>query len=175
MAFERRLAAPPPMLRAITLVRGPQTDRTRVVDVVILNHEQRRHCYGAVVGTKGTELFVDFAAPSPLHDGDGLVLDTGDIVEVRAEAESLIEVHAAALAALARMAWALGDRHVPVQILSDRLRLRPDAGLEGLLRGLGGSIEHIVAPFEPEGGAYRSDDRGEHRHHDVGISGKGAP
>jgi len=155
------------MLRVITRLRGHQTDPTRVVDVVTLNHEQRRHCHGTLVSTKGIELFVDFAEPTFLGDGDALVLESGDLVEVRAEAESLIEVRAADLSALARIAWALGDRHVPVQILSDRLRLRPDTALEGLLRGLSGHTEQIVAPFEPEGGAYRFDDRGEHRHHDV--------
>jgi len=177
-ALERRIAAqrpPSPMLRVITRLHGHKTDPTRVVDVVILNHERRRHCHGTVVGTKGTELFVDFSEPTPLRDGDALVLETGDIVEVRAEAESLIEVCANHLTALARIAWALGDRHVPVQILSDRLRLRADAALEGLLRGLGGKTEHIVAPFEPEGGAYRSDDRGERGHHDIGTSGESPP
>lgn len=155
------------MLRVITRLPGHQADPTRVVDVVILNHQRRRHCHGTVVGTKGTELFVDFAEPTFLLAGDALVLESGDLVEVRAEAESLIEVRAANLSALARIAWALGDRHVPVQILSDRLRLRPDSALEGLLRGLGGNTEQIVAPFEPEGGAYRFDDRGEHPPHDV--------
>ena len=94
------------------------------------------------------------------------MLDTGDLVEVAAEAEALVEVRAVPLSALARIAWALGDRHVAVQILSDRLRLRPDTALEALLRTLGGQTEAIVAPFDPEGGAYQSTHRGDHHHHE---------
>jgi urease accessory protein len=152
------------MLRAISLLRCHRVDATRVVDRVILDHERRRHCHGTLLGTKGTQLLVDFA-PAPLRVGDALVLDTGDLVEVAAEAEALIEVRAAQLSTLARIAWALGDRHVQVQILSDRLRLRPDTALEVLLRDLGGQTEAVVAPFEPEGGAYQSSHRGDHHHH----------
>ncbi|HXW29313.1 MAG TPA: urease accessory protein UreE [Xanthobacteraceae bacterium] len=159
------------MLRVIKVLRGHQLDAAQVVDTVVLDHERRRHCRGTLVGTKGTQLFVDFAGPTPLRVGDALVLDTGDIVEVAAEAEALIEVRAAHLAALARIAWALGDRHVPVQILSDRLRLRPDAALEALLRDLGGQTEAVVAPFDPEGGAYQSDPGDHHHHHEQPSSG----
>jgi urease accessory protein len=152
-------------LRVIKLLRGHRVDTTRVVDTVVLDHERRRRCHGPLLGTNGTQLFVDFAEPTPLRAGDALVLDTGDIVEVVAEAEALIEVHAADLSTLARIAWALGDRHIPVQILSDRLRLRPDAGLEALLRDLGGQTKAVVVSFDPEGGAYQSGDRVDHHHH----------
>jgi len=153
------------MLRVTKLLRGREVDATRVVDVVVLNFERRRHCHGTLLGTKGTRLLVAFAEPTPLHGGDGLLLDTGDIVEVAAEPEALLEIRATNLTTLARIAWALGDRHVPVQILSDRLRLRPDATLAALLRDLGGKAEAIVAPFDPEGGAYRSDALAHHHHH----------
>jgi urease accessory protein len=159
------------MLRVISLLRGHRVDATRVVDSVVLDHERRRHCHGTLLGTKGTQLFVDFAEPTPLRVGDALVLDTGDLVEVAAEAEALVEVRATPLCVLARIAWALGDRHVPVQILSDRLRLRPDADLEALLRALGGQTEAVVAPFDPEGGAYQSGHRGDHHHHHESPSG----
>jgi urease accessory protein len=153
------------MLRVTKLLRGHRTDVGRVVDIVVLDHERRRHCHGPVVGTKGTQLFVDFAEPAPLRAGDALVLDTGDLVEVAAEPEALIEVRATDLSTLARIAWALGDRHVPVQILTDRLRLRPDTALEVLLADLGGQTQAVVAPFDPEGGAYLSSDRDDHHHH----------
>jgi urease accessory protein len=153
------------MLRVTKLLRGHEVDTTRVVDVVVLNYERRRHCHGTLLGTKGTQLFVAFPQSTPLHGGDALLLDTGDLVEVAAEPEALIEIRAAQVTTLARIAWALGDRHVPVQILSDRLRLRPDATLAALLRDLGGKAEAIVAPFDPEGGAYRSDAGTDHHHH----------
>jgi urease accessory protein len=165
VASAQATTVPPPMLRVIEVRRGPSVDPARVVDTVVLDHERRRHWQrGTLLGIKGTQFFVDLKEAPSLRDGDVLVLDTGDLVEVFAEPEPLIEVRAAPLAALARIAWALGDRHVPVQILADRLRFRPDAALEGLVHDLGGKMEAMVALFEPEGGAYRSDGPGNHRH-----------
>ena len=68
---------------------------------------------------------------------------------------------------LSRLAWHLGDRHVPVQVLSNRIRARRDAGIEALLTSLGAKVASIEAPFEPEGGAYalRGHDHGHDHHH----------
>ena len=81
-------------------------------------------------------------------------LDDGNLVEVVAAPEPLIEARAGDLAALSRLAWHLGDRHVPVQVLNNRIRTRRDAGIEALLKSLGAKVASIEAPFEPEGGAY---------------------
>src|SRR5262249_36813552 len=81
--------------------------------------------------------------------------------EIVAAPEALIEVRAD-LATLARIAWALGDRHVPVEFFTARLRLRHDEALTALITSLGGKIVAIEAPFEPEGGAYA----GGHHVHD---------
>ena len=102
------------------------------------------------------------------------MLDDGSLVEVVAEPEPLIEARAADLPALARLAWHLGDRHVPVQMLERRLRLKRDPAIEALLASLGAKVVAIDAPFEPEGGAYAAaagehhhDHHGhEHHHHD---------
>src|SRR5207244_1598482 len=61
------------------------------------------------------------------------------------------------------------DRHVPVQMLERRLRLKPDPAIETLLRSLGAKVVAIDAPFEPEGGAYDAavGDH-DHHHHDHG-------
>jgi urease accessory protein len=55
---------------------------------------------------------------------------------------------------LARIAYHLGNRHVPVQVGEGFLRIAEDHVLEDMLRRLGASVMHIEAPFEPEGGAY---------------------
>jgi urease accessory protein len=84
-----------------------------------------------------------------------------------AEPEPLLEARAADLAGLARLAWHLGDRHVPVQVLERKLRLKRDPAIEALLAGLGAKLVEIEAPFEPEGGAYAAPAEGhEHHHHD---------
>ena len=92
------------------------------------------------------------------------LLDDGSLVEVVAAAEPLIEARSAELAALMRLAWHLGDRHVPVQLLNNRIRARREAGVESLLKTLGAKVTQIEAPFEPEGGAYESSHGHAHHH-----------
>lgn len=97
---------------------------------------------------------------------DVLELDGGQRIEIVAAPEPLIEVRAD-LATLARLAWQLGDRHLPVQILANRIRARREANVESLLAASGAKLTFIEAPFEPEGGAYASShgNAHEHRHH----------
>jgi len=97
---------------------------------------------------------------------DLLLLENGALVEVVAAPEPLVEARAADLAGLARLAWHLGDRHIPVQVLPNRVRARRDAALEALLKSLGAKVTLIEAPFEPEGGAYSSSHDHGHAHHD---------
>lgn len=108
---------------------------------------------GFVFGGKGTCVELDFSEPLTLRTDDTLLLDDGNAVEVVAEVEPLLEVRAE-FPVLARLAWMLGDRHVPVEIMPNRLRLRRDPALETLLASTGGKVRAIDAPFSPEGGAY---------------------
>ena len=103
----------------------------------------------------------------------GLVLDDGRMVEVRAKPEPLLVVEAKDAHHLARLAWHLGNRHVPAAIETSRILIRPDHVLAEMLRGLGAEVSAIEAPFDPEGGAYDHaghghdhDDGGSHHHHD---------
>ena len=66
---------------------------------------------------------------------------------------------------LARIAYHLGNRHVPVQVGRDFLRIEADHVLEEMARKLGARVSHVEAPFEPEAGAY-------HRHDEMGHGGK---
>src|SRR2546423_12737566 len=107
--------------------------------------------------------------PVLLRMGDVLELDDGSFVDVVIEPEPLIEVRGNDLTHLARLAWHLGDRHVPVQVLANRLRVRRDPSLETLLQNLGARLTPIEAPFDPEGGAYASAPGHDHhgaQHHD---------
>jgi urease accessory protein len=134
-----------------------------VADSVIHDSEHRLLQRGALVSVQGSLIELELAAPVRVRMGDALVLDDGRLVEVVAEAEPLIEARAEA-GALPRLAWHLGDRHVPVQLLSNRLRVRHDAKIEKLLTDLGARVTRIEAPFDPEGGAYDATDAHHHRH-----------
>src|SRR4029077_1550534 len=118
------------MPRAVSIVRAANRQASPVVDTLILPQAQRPLQQGFVFGVKGTCVELDFPEPVRLYTDDALALDVGGVVEVVAEAEPLIEARAADLAALARLAWHLGDRHVPVQVLDRKLRLRRDAAIE---------------------------------------------
>ena len=115
-----------------------------------------------MTGVKGTRFEFDLAEPVALRAGDLLLLNNGNLIEVVAEPEPLIEARAQDLTALARLAWHLGDRHVPVQLFANRLRVRRDAAIEALLARLGARIVTIEAPFDPEGGAYVAPAHGRH-------------
>jgi urease accessory protein len=157
------------MPRATRVLHAAERRDTPAIDTLILPHAQRLVQQGFLFGVKGTCVEIDFAEPVRLRTDDALVLDDGGLVEIVAEPEPLIEARAADLPALARLAWHLGDRHVPVQVLERRLRLKPDPAIETLLHSLGAKVVAIDAPFEPEGGAYDAavGDH-DHHHHDHG-------
>jgi urease accessory protein len=153
------------MPRATSVLRVAERRAGPVVDTLILPHAQRQAQKGFLFGIKGTCVELDFPETVRLRTDDALLLDTGGLVEVVAEPEPLIEVRAADLPSLARLAWHLGDRHVPVQIMERKLRLKRDESIEALLQSLGAKVVAIEAPFEPEGGAYEVA-AGGHHHHD---------
>jgi urease accessory protein len=157
------------MPRAIRIQPAAERNGGNIVDTLILPYAQRQQVkQGFLFGIKGTCVELDFAEPARLRTDDALVLDDGGLVEIVAAPEPLIEVRAADLAVLARLAWHLGDRHVPVQILERRLRLARDPAIEALLQALGAKAVAIEAPFEPEGGAYEAAQQHGHQHHDHG-------
>jgi len=98
-----------------------------------------------------------------LRDGDRLVAVDGRVVVVRAATEALYRVRPTASCPLARIAYHLGNRHVPVEIGADAVHLERDTVLRDMLLALGASVEDVDAPFDPEPGAYG----GGHRHGDA--------
>ncbi|MEI7806752.1 MAG: urease accessory protein UreE [Hyphomicrobiales bacterium] len=156
-------------MRAARVIAAGTRHSHAIIDTVILDFEQRQSPRGSVTGTKGTQIEIALAQATRLRTDDLLVLEDGNAVEVVAQAEPLIEARAADLSALARLAWHLGDRHVPVEVLPNRIRVRRDPAIETLLKNLGAKIAVIEAPFEPEGGAYAAQSHGhahDHAHDD---------
>ena len=136
------------------------------IDSIIVSGDQRRLQTAHLTGVNGTLIGVMLPEPVLLRMGDALELDDGSLVDVVVEPEALIEVRGNDLTHLARLAWHLGDRHVPVQVLSNRLRLRRDGALEAMLGQLGARLTAIDAPFDPEGGAYVAPAAHGHHGHD---------
>ena len=130
-------------------------------DTVVLDFDLRHRRRIVMKGEKGVEFLLDLAGARTLKDGDGIVLADGRIVEVRAADEPLAEITATDPTQLVRLAWHLGNRHLPVALSNNRLLIRRDHVVEHMLEGLGAKVRHVAAPFNPEAGAYAS----EHGHH----------
>jgi urease accessory protein len=141
-------------------------DSTGAIDQVSLDAHERHRRRVVLTGERGTTFLLDLPLATVLRDGDGLVLDGGDMVRVVGRPEPLIEIAAADSHELARLAWHIGNRHVDVQIVGDRLRIRRDHVIEDMLRGLGARLAPMEAPFDPERGAY-----GQHGHGHDGAHG----
>jgi len=110
----------------------------------------------------GEVVLLELPEAVAMANGDGLLLDDRRWLRVQAAAEPIVEVSHRDPQQLARLAWHLGNRHLPTEIRERVLRLRPDHVIEDMLRGLGAELRHVEAPFQPEGGAYGG--RGGHHH-----------
>jgi urease accessory protein len=137
----------------------------RAIDQVTLDAHDRHRRRVVLTGEGGTTFLLDLPEATALRDGDGLVLDDGAIVRIVGRPEPLIEIAAADAHELARLAWHIGNRHVDVQIVGDRLRIRRDHVIEDMLRGLGARLSPIEAPFDPEHGAYQHHHDGQSHDH----------
>jgi urease accessory protein len=112
---------------------------------------------------EGGEILLDLERAVAMAGGDGLELEAGGWIEVRAASEPLMEIRADDPLLFARLAWHLGNRHIPTEIGAGLIHIRPDHVLEALLIKLGATVRHVNAPFQPEGGAY--EDHGHHHDH----------
>jgi urease accessory protein len=141
------------MIRA-TQVLGQHHWREPPADTVVLDFDDRHRRRVAMTGTRGLEFLLDLENAVALRGGDALVLDDNRLIEVVAAPEPLAEIRGVDPQHLVRLAWHLGNRHLPTQIMGKGLRIRRDHVIEAMLKGLGARIVEIDAPFDPEGGAY---------------------
>jgi urease accessory protein len=141
------------MIRA-TKVLGQYRWKEAAADTVVLDFDDRHRRRMAMTGTRGLEFLLDLENAVALRGGDALVLDDGRLIEVVAAPEPLIEIRGTDPHHLVRVAWHLGNRHLPTQIMAKGLRIRRDHVIEAMVRGLGARVIEIEAPFDPEGGAY---------------------
>jgi len=101
------------------------------------------------------DFMLDLARAERLGDGDGLLLDDGRYILVRAAREDVMDIAAAHPRDAIRIAWHLGNRHLPVQMLdAGCLRLRYDHVIEHMVLDLGGKVQRKQDIFAPEPGAY---------------------
>lgn len=143
----------------------------QAVESVELTFDQRERSRVRVALASGEEIGIQLKVGTMLSHGDKLALDDGRIVEVIAADETLHEVRAIDAAQLARIAYHIGNRHVPLQVERDYLLMLPDHVLRAMVEGLGGTVRQVRRGFEPESGAY-GHSHVHHTHDDEGHGGR---
>ncbi|MBV1907052.1 MAG: urease accessory protein UreE [Pseudomonadales bacterium] len=133
-------------------------------DIIELDFDLRHRRRMSMTSFSGKQFLLDLHKATVLKDGDLLALDDGSYITVRAKAERVAEITALNTQHLVQIAWHLGNRHLPTQILEHSLRILDDHVIVELAQGLGAQVEIIDAPFQPEGGAYESTQPHNHGH-----------
>lgn len=147
------------MDRAAEISPAGQWPASERRDSVTLPHHDRFRRRIRLRGDQGLDFLLDLPEARVLHHGEGLKLAGGGYVEVIAAPEPLVEILPGPGISLARLAWHLGNRHLPAEIQAERILIGEDHVIIDMLKGLGASVRPVLAPFEPEGGAY-----GQHNH-----------
>ncbi len=154
------------MKRATQVAHSGDWPQDAAVGAVTLAYDDRHRRRLRLTTDGGDAILLDLDRATLLREGDGLRLDDDSWVRVSAAAEDVVDVHGKSAREMARLAWHLGNRHLPVQILEDGgIRFRYDHVIEEMVRGLGGATIRKQAPFTPEGGAYDGGGHAHEHHH----------
>jgi urease accessory protein len=138
----------------------------KAAGTVTLDFEARYRRRLCLTTDQGEEVLLNLSQAVAMADGDALQLDDGRLLRIRASFELVVEIRHKDPDQLTRLAWHLGNRHLPTEIRGQVLRIRPDHVIEEMLRGFGADLVNERAPFQPEGGAYA----GDNDHHMHGAS-----
>lgn len=152
------------MRRAI--IHHPSSNHAQipVQATVTLTFDDRHRRRITLHDDNGEAFLLDLAHAVQLCDGDVLELETGGGIQVCAADEDVLDVTCETIEATAKMAWHIGNRHIPIQVLSGGiLRIRYDHVLEHMMMDNGGQCARKMAPFSPEQGAYHRHEG--HSHH----------
>jgi urease accessory protein len=143
------------MRRAIKVVPAGTWSTDCAGGTVTLTFENRHRRRIRLTDDAGEPFLLDLTTTALLCDGDGLLLEDGSCLGVLAAPEEVVDILPASQAEAARIAWHIGNRHIPLQVLpTGGLRIRDDPVLIQMLAGLGAVTHRWLAPFTPEPGAY---------------------
>ena len=122
-----------------------------VIDTITLNYNDRFIRRKKLASDNNLEFLVNLPETISVNKDDGFLLDDGNVILIKNAKETLIEIKNEDLI---KLAWHIGNRHIPCQIETNRLLIHEDKVIENLIVRLGGSIKKISEEFSPEGGAY---------------------
>ena len=141
--------------------------KEKAAGTLTLDFDARHRRRIRLTADHGEDVLLDLPKAVAMADGDGLQLEDGRWLKVQAAAELIVEVKHKDPHQLVRLAWHLGNRHLPTEIRNHALRIRPDHVIEEMLHGFGAELTKLQAPFQPEGGAYGGHDHN-HEHGNYG-------
>lgn len=144
------------MIRATTVVRRPAVRPEKVADEITLDHHARHRRRFAFTADGGLAFLLDLDKATVLDDGDAVKLEDGRLVRIKAAPEELVQVTTANPLRLMKVAWHLGNRHVPAEITEAAVYFVDDHVLTEMVRGLGAAVAKVQRPFRPEKGAYEA-------------------
>ena len=157
-------------LASVLLKRAPAID---------LDWDVRQKSRFEATDSSGRRLGVFLPRGSVLRGGDVLLTEDGSMVRVVAAPQSVLRITSSAEVGgsfnLMRAAYHLGNRHVPIELKPDHLKIEPDHVLAELLRAMHLTVVAVDEAFEPEGGAYAPDGHAGHRHDQGHGHGAGRP
>jgi urease accessory protein len=146
---------------------------------VELDWDVRQKSRFEALDSAGTQLGIFLPRGTVVRGGDVLVAESGALIKVLAAPQTVLKItpcptHGTSFD-LIRAAYHLGNRHVPIELKPDHLKIEPDHVLADMLRAMHLTVVEVNEPFEPESGAYAqgghghsSHSHGSHSHsHDV--------
>jgi len=140
------------MRRLVMVAKAGNWPDKEDVDSVELGFDDRHRRRLRLTTDSGESVLLDLTKPQPLDDGDGLAFENEEgWVRIKAASEDVLEIKGQDLNHIIRLAWNLGNRHLPIQILKDgHLRIRFDHVIEEMLTHLGATVARAKVPFIPE-------------------------
>ncbi len=130
----------------------------RRASTITLDWDTRQKSRFDATDSLGRKLGVFLPRGTVVRGGDVLVAEDGSLIQVLAAPQSVMLIQALASTQatfdLMRAAYHLGNRHVPIELQTDHLKIEPDHVLAEMLRDMGLQVSDTTLPFEPEGGAY---------------------
>ena len=135
---------------------------------VVLDWDTRQKSRFDTDDSQGRRLGVFLPRGTAVRGGDVLVAEDGSLIKVIAQPQPVMRITACAEHGspfdLVRAAYHLGNRHVPIELTPEHLQIEPDHVLAAMLVKMHLDVAELLAPFEPEGGAYASHAAHDHAH-----------
>ena len=155
------------MRRATNIIHSNNWKKDEVVGTVTLSYQERHRRRIKMLDDDGCELLLDLVEAAQIEEGDALALKDGGVVVVKAADEDVLDIRCETMEHAARIAWHIGNRHTPLQVIDDgTLRIIYDHVLEKMLIGLNAKTSRNEAAFSPERGAYSTPGNSHGHYHD---------